>query len=80
MALYWLTYKRKRRLAGVAIVSASSLLAARARAAIDRSAMFAEGHQPAPEHAAHVPPDFVGRELSRKVASDEGREYVPTTG
>ena len=43
MALYWLTYKRNRRLAGVAIVSASSLLAARARAAVDgigKSAMY----------------------------------------
>ena len=69
MALYWLTYKRRRRLASVAIVSASSLLAARVRAAIDgigKSAIFAEGHELAPEHAAHVPPDFVGRELSRR--------------
>jgi len=71
MALYWLTYKRNRRLASVAIISASSLLAARALAVVDgigKSAIFAEGHQLAPEHAAHVPPDFVGRELSRKVA------------
>jgi hypothetical protein len=43
MGLYWLTYKRTGRLAGVAIVSADTLMAARMPAAVDgigRRAMF----------------------------------------
>jgi hypothetical protein len=47
MGLYWLTYKRNGRIAGVAVVSANSLMTARRAAAhwIGIGVMqFAEGH------------------------------------
>jgi len=73
MGLYWLTYKRNGRLAGVAIVSADSLMAARTRAAVDgirHGTMFAEGHVLDAGTAAGVPHNLVGRMLSRREASD----------
>ena len=64
MGLFWLDYKRNGRLAGVAIVSAHSLTAARRAAAhwIGIGAMqFAEGRMLSPEFADRVPPTCVGK-------------------
>jgi hypothetical protein len=73
MGVYWLTYKRNGRLAGVAIVSADSLIAARRAAAhwIGIGVMqFAEGHVLASTLAALVPQGYIGRMLSRREAAD----------
>jgi hypothetical protein len=72
MGLYWLTYKRAGRLAGVAIVSADTLMEARTRAAIAGlgiGALFEQGHMLDSVGAARVPPDCIGRLLSRKEAA-----------
>ena len=73
MPLYWLTYQRNARLAGVAIVPARSLMAARKRAAMDGlgiGMMFERGHSLDPQTAARIPQDRIGRMLSRKEAAD----------
>jgi hypothetical protein len=72
MPLYWLTYQRNARLAGVAIVPARSLMAARKRAAMDGlgiGTMFEQGHSLDPQTAARIPQDRIGRMLSRKEAA-----------
>jgi hypothetical protein len=71
MALYWLTYKRNGRLVRVAIVSAESMTMARGRAelaGIHTGTMFAGGHVLEPQFAARVPPDCIGRKISREEA------------
>jgi hypothetical protein len=71
MSLYWLTYKRRGRLAGVAIVSADTLMAARTRAAVDgigTGAMFEEGHVLDTDVAAWIPLNLIGRMLERREA------------
>jgi hypothetical protein len=57
MGLYWLTYKRVGRFAGVAIISANTLMDARTRAAIGLGieALFEQGHMLDSESAARVP-------------------------
>jgi hypothetical protein len=73
MGLFWLSYKRNGRLAGVAIVSAHSLTAARRAAAhwIGIGAMqFAEGRMLSPEFVDRVPLTCVGKMLSRREAVD----------
>ena len=73
MGLYWLTYKRNGRVAGVAVVSANSLMTARRAAAhwIGIGVMqFAEGHALVSTWAALVPQGYIGRMLSRREAAD----------
>jgi hypothetical protein len=71
MGLYWLTYKRNGRLAGVAILSADSLTAARMRASthgIGKGAVFEEGHMLDAQVATLLSRDLVGRMLERREA------------
>jgi hypothetical protein len=71
MGLYWLTYKRNGRLAGVAILSADSLMAARMHASahgISKGAMFEQGHMLDAQIAMQLPRNLVGRMLERREA------------
>jgi hypothetical protein len=71
MSLYWLTYKRNDRLAGVAILSADSLMAARMRASADgigKDAMFEQGHMLEAQIAKQLPQNLVGRMLEPREA------------
>jgi hypothetical protein len=83
MALYWLTYKRNGRLVRVAIVSAESMTMARSRAelaGIHTGTMFAGGHVLEPEFAARVPPDCIGRKISRTEAVELLDRIARATG
>jgi hypothetical protein len=83
MGLYWLTYKRAGRLAGVAIISADTLMGARTRAAVAGlgiGALFEQGHMLDSESAAQVPADCIGRLLSRKEAAHLLEQIEGATG
>ena len=68
MGLYWLTYERSGRPAGVAIISADSLMAARAAVAGIGDRIFEQGHLLDAETAVRVPPNCIGRLMARKEA------------
>jgi len=68
---FWLTYKQGRRLAGVVIIDAASLLSARKRASnkTGRKVQFASCTELFVELAKLVPPTAVGRMLSPNEAA-----------
>jgi hypothetical protein len=73
MSLWWLRYNRGRRLLGIAIIEAASLISARMKAEVDGispvGAEFAEGHQLDERTAKQIPTDQVGRMLTAAQAS-----------
>jgi hypothetical protein len=73
ISLWWLRYNRGRRLLGIAIIEASSLISARMKADADGispvGAEFAEGHELDDRTAKQIPADQVGRMLTPAQAS-----------
>ena len=71
--LWWLVYTRNGRLAGVAIIEAGSLIAARMRANLDgiapEDAEFGEGHELDENTAKAIPARQTGRMLTPKEAA-----------
>jgi hypothetical protein len=66
MLMWWLCYRNKGKLVGVAIIEAPSLYHARMQAAVQgigRVADYSEGKEVAAEHAALIPQDRIGRLL-----------------
>lgn len=69
--MWWLRYDRDGRLLGIAIVEASSPIAARmvvALAELDAEATLVEGHELDPASASAVRPKEIGHLLSAKEA------------
>jgi hypothetical protein len=65
--LFWLCYRRDKRLLGVVIIEAGELFEARMLAAIaglDKLADFSEGHDLSAQHRAMVSANMIGRMLS----------------
>jgi hypothetical protein len=73
MSLWWLRYNRGRRLLGIAIIEAPSLISARMKAEVDGispvGGEFAEGHALDDRTAKQIPADQVGRMLTPAQAS-----------
>jgi hypothetical protein len=72
MSLWWLRYDRGGKLHGIAIIDASSLVAARMRAwldGIDGGADFFEGHELDDKTSAAMPAHLTGRLLAPKQAA-----------
>jgi hypothetical protein len=81
MGFYLLTYQREGRLAGIAIVSAPSLTAARLRTVSGfADALLDQVHALDSATAALVPDRLVGRMLSRREAGDLLHEIARAGG
>ena len=77
--MWWLYYRTEGKLVGVANIEAPSLYHARMRAAvggIGKAADYIEGKEVDAEHAAPVPQDCIGRQLS----PEEARQLIEQMG
>jgi hypothetical protein len=67
VSLFWLSYRRHGKLAGVVLIEAPDLMQSRLQAAVDerdQAADFAAGHELNDEVAARIPAEIIGRLLA----------------
>ena len=73
--MWWLTYLRSGKMAGVVVIEAPSLIAARMRAAleaVEAGVDFAEGHEIDAARSALVPAE----QLERLLSIEEGNQLL----